>query len=144
MASWVLLLPSRSRCASRWVGSSFSQKDALALFPHPHYIAVATPTHVMTTLVNRQPPCQRVVGATAPCGLATPAGAALQVVMPVGDYRPYVGGLGHSWSPLCRGPWPQPTAPLQVASRPYRWSSHDRPPPFLTMFAAKTQQEHVE
>ncbi|RWV82099.1 hypothetical protein GW17_00056431, partial [Ensete ventricosum] len=49
----------------------------VALFPHPHYVAVATPTHVMTALVNRQPPCQRVADATAPCELATPAGAAL-------------------------------------------------------------------
>ncbi|RRT43460.1 hypothetical protein B296_00037722 [Ensete ventricosum] len=81
-------------------------------------------------------------------------GAALQVVMPVGCC-PYglalaasshrlAGGLGHSRSPLCRGPWPQPAAPvggLVVASHPCRWPSHDRLPTVLIAFTTKTQQE---
>ncbi|RWW62574.1 hypothetical protein BHE74_00030281, partial [Ensete ventricosum] len=58
----------------------------------------------------------------------------------------------------CRGPWPKPTAPLQVArswptapvgglavaSHTCRGPGRGRPPSFLATFTAKMQQERVE
>ncbi|RWW69758.1 hypothetical protein BHE74_00022610, partial [Ensete ventricosum] len=90
-----------------------------------------------------------LAGAIQPTALA---GTALQVVVPAGDHCPIAGGLRHSRLPLCRGPWPQSAAPLQVgrlwptapagglamASHPCRWPSHGLLPLVLAAFAAKT------
>ncbi|RWW03048.1 hypothetical protein GW17_00033820 [Ensete ventricosum] len=73
----------------------------------------------------------------------------------VASSRPLVRFLGRSRSPLCRGPWPQSAAPLQVArpwpvaltgglavaSHHYRWPSHGRLPPVLAAFAMERMKE---
>ncbi|RRT72611.1 hypothetical protein B296_00033404, partial [Ensete ventricosum] len=88
--------------------------DALPLFPHPHYVTVATPTQVAVALARRrQLPYQGVATGAAPYGLATPAGAALQATVPAGGCSPY--GLAIAGRTLCKGPWSQPVAPLQGA-----------------------------
>ncbi|RWW38146.1 hypothetical protein BHE74_00056643, partial [Ensete ventricosum] len=54
--------------------ASFSQKDAIALFAHPHCATATatTPTKAVAALARRQPPYQGVttptVGAAAPVG----------------------------------------------------------------------------
>ncbi|RWW40563.1 hypothetical protein BHE74_00054018, partial [Ensete ventricosum] len=53
--------------------SSFSQKDALALFPHPH-CAATTPAQATTTLARRHPPCLGA-GAVAFATGVVPAGS---------------------------------------------------------------------
>ncbi|RRT73986.1 hypothetical protein B296_00024509 [Ensete ventricosum] len=85
--------------------------------------------------------------AVAPCRLAAPAGTALQVAMPVGDYRPcglVVAGCRSPIAPL-QGALAIIGCPLAsgqaVANHPYRWLSHGRLSPFLTAFASKIQQE---
>ncbi|RRT78099.1 hypothetical protein B296_00008219, partial [Ensete ventricosum] len=79
--------------------------------------------------------------AIASCELAAPTGATLQATVPTDDCRPY--GLATIDRPLCRGPWPQPIAPLQgalaiadrplaggqaVASRPCKGPARGQPP----------------
>ncbi|RWW45035.1 hypothetical protein BHE74_00049160 [Ensete ventricosum] len=97
MTLWVPLSPPRSQFL-KFQGeiSSFSQKDALALFSHPHCTATVAPTKVAIALANRQQPCQGV--ATLVVGVAT----LLTIALATGG-SPL--RAGRCRLPLCREPW---------------------------------------
>ncbi|RRT53795.1 hypothetical protein B296_00024167, partial [Ensete ventricosum] len=84
---------------------SFSQKDALALFPHPHYVATVALVQAAAALARWQWALR-----SAPLPLLATALAV--------DYSPLRASCCKRLSPLqggqlCRGPWSQPVTPLQ-------------------------------
>ncbi|RRT54164.1 hypothetical protein B296_00015028, partial [Ensete ventricosum] len=95
-------------------------------------------------------PCSLVAGGRCPCGLVAgeqplagwPLAIALQPIALVSAVLQATMQAGRSLSPLCRGPWSQPVAPLlgalAITDRPYRRPGRGWPPILLlTTFTAK-------